>query len=82
MGSRTNFELRHQTDGWWCYSYTSWSHDRADNASRAGGLTRLPPAFPTAAAGKAWVEEQFSVPVRSWRRRGGKWVASKGDSGQ
>jgi hypothetical protein len=80
MGSRTDFELRHLRSGWWCYSYTSWWQDGSRNVSRAGGLTRFPPPFASAADGKLWVEEQFGVPSGSWRRQGAKWVAGKGDA--
>jgi hypothetical protein len=79
MSSRTDFELRHLRDGWRCYSYTSWWQEGTRKSSCSGGLTRLPPDFPTAAAAKSWVAEQFAVPVGSWRRRGAKWITENGD---
>jgi hypothetical protein len=85
VGSRTDFELRRRSDVddsekhlFFLFSYTSW-WSRPDQVSSAGGLNRTI-GFRTPKAAKAWVREQFEVPITRWiRRKSGIYVAAKGD---
>jgi hypothetical protein len=78
MGGRTDFEIRRSDGAWSVFSMSStWGRDNV--VRTAFGLMHSVP-FATAPLAKAWVEEQFEIPLSRWRRRhDGTPFAGKGD---
>ena len=80
MGRRTEFEIRRQERGFFVYTrFKAWEEGQTVRETTGGGLATSSP-FKTIKAAKAWVAEQFSVPLTAWRKRAGApHVAGKGD---
>ena len=78
MGSRTDFEIRHESRGFFVRSITSWWTDES-SFRNAGGQTLSTP-FAALKDAEDWVLEQFRIPLDAWTEESlGVFVASKGD---